>query len=59
MTPKLSSQAVFEASEIAFEMDQFCVITILRSGSAFLPEAFKVLPGATVGSLLILKNEET
>jgi uracil phosphoribosyltransferase len=35
------------------------VVSILRSGNAFLPEVFKIMPGITVGQILIQRNEET
>jgi uracil phosphoribosyltransferase len=28
---------------------RYCVVSILRSGNAFLPEIMKLMPGITVG----------
>lgn len=37
----------------------YCIVSILRSGNAFLPEIFKLLPGASVGQILIQRDEKT
>lgn len=34
-------------------------MTLVRSGNAYLSESLKILPGASVGFILITKNEET
>jgi uracil phosphoribosyltransferase len=41
------------AVELAFEHKNFCVVVMVRSGNAFLTEALKVLPGTSIGFILV------
>lgn len=45
--------------ELAFEHKNFCVVVMVRSGNAFLTEALKVLPGTSIGFILVQENEQT
>ncbi|CAD8170811.1 unnamed protein product [Paramecium octaurelia] len=59
LAPPEGSQTQTPAQEIQFENKQFCVVVMVRSGNAFLGEALKVLPGASVGFILVQEHPQT
>jgi len=39
-------------------ISSFCIVPILRSGNAFLSEMFRLMPGVSVGQILIERPDE-
>ncbi|CAK83069.1 unnamed protein product (macronuclear) [Paramecium tetraurelia] len=60
MSPPEGQQALQQQAQvISFEQNQFCVVVMIRSGNAFLGEALKVLPGTSVGFILVQEHPQT
>ncbi|CAD8149831.1 unnamed protein product [Paramecium pentaurelia] len=56
---KQSPLGFYDANQVKFSDQEICIVSILRSGNAFLNEALKVIQGASIGQILIQRNEET
>ncbi|CAD8057241.1 unnamed protein product [Paramecium primaurelia] len=56
---KQSPLGFYDANEVKFSDQEICIVSILRSGNAFLNEALRVISGASIGQILIQRNEET
>ncbi|CAD8063426.1 unnamed protein product [Paramecium sonneborni] len=56
---KQSPLGLYEANEVKYDDEEICIVSILRSGNAFLNEGLKVICGASIGQILIQRNEET
>ncbi|CAK94149.1 unnamed protein product (macronuclear) [Paramecium tetraurelia] len=56
---KQSPLGYYDAHELKFSDEEICFVSILRSGNAFLIEALKIMTGASIGQILIQRNEET
>ncbi|CAD8089052.1 unnamed protein product [Paramecium sonneborni] len=60
MSPQEGQQSQQQQAQvISFEQKQFCVVVMIRSGNAFLGEALKVLPGTSVGFILVQEHPQT
>ncbi|CAD8067332.1 unnamed protein product [Paramecium sonneborni] len=56
---KQSPLGFYESNEVKYNEEEICIVSILRSGNAFLNEGLRVISGASIGQILIQRNEET
>ncbi|CAD8089959.1 unnamed protein product [Paramecium primaurelia] len=56
---KQSPLGYYDAHEVKFQDEEICFVSILRSGNAFLFEGLKAVSGASIGQILIQRNEDT
>ena len=61
ITKKLSpTGSEYDHSELKFTNgSDYCCVPIMRSGDSMLNECFNLIPGITVGKILIQRDEET
>mmetsp|Transcript_34971 Transcript_34971/g.34000 ORF Transcript_34971/g.34000 Transcript_34971/m.34000 type:complete len:107 (+) Transcript_34971:181-501(+) len=60
ITKKLSPTGVYyDHLELQFNGSEYCAIPIMRSGDAMINDIFNLVPGITIGKVLIQRDEST
>ena len=49
----------YDHYDLKYPIEDYCVITIIRAGDSMLDNAFELLPGVSVGKVLIQRDEST
>ena len=49
----------YDHYRLQYDPDEYCAVTIIRAGDSMIGEVFDLLPGITIGKILIQRDEST